>query len=67
MGEGGGAPLHAVCAAIQDALGPGAPVVTDSHNHWARVYEMLHRAPGTPRGVEVISRSGGSDTGVTSL
>jgi len=41
--------------------------VTDSHNHWARVYEMLHPEPGAPRAVEVISRSGGSDTGVTSL
>ncbi|MGH9291859.1 MAG: xanthine dehydrogenase family protein molybdopterin-binding subunit [Acidimicrobiales bacterium] len=56
MGEGGGAPLHAMCSAIQDALAHDGSVVTDSHNHWERVYEMLHRAPGQPRGVTVTSR-----------
>ncbi len=58
MGEGGGAPLHAVCSAIQDAVGAGGPVVADSHNHWARVYELLHRDPAASRGVEVSSRKG---------
>jgi len=67
MGEGGGAPLHAVCAAIQDALGSGGPVVSDSHNHWARVYDLLHRAPAAPRGVEVVRRTTGSDSDVASL
>jgi CO/xanthine dehydrogenase Mo-binding subunit len=56
MGEGGGAPLHAMCSAIQDALGAGGPVVADSHNHWSRVYELLHRDSAAPRGVQVISR-----------
>ena len=33
MGEGGGASIHAICAAIQDALrGVGGGIVTDSHN-----------------------------------
>ena len=67
MGEGGGAPLHAVCSAIQDALGADGPIVTESHNHWARVYELLHRAPGAQRGIELVSRSGGPDVGETSL
>lgn len=61
MGEGGGAPLHAVCAAIQDAIEPGGPVVTDSHNHWQRVYGLLHPDPGAPRGVTVTSRRAGKD------
>jgi CO/xanthine dehydrogenase Mo-binding subunit len=39
MGEGGGAGIHAVCAAIQDATGA---VVTNSHNPYQRVWELLH-------------------------
>jgi 2-furoyl-CoA dehydrogenase large subunit len=38
MGEGGGAGIHAVCAAIQDATGA---VVTDSHNPYRRVWQLL--------------------------
>ncbi|HSK17251.1 MAG TPA: xanthine dehydrogenase family protein molybdopterin-binding subunit [Gaiellaceae bacterium] len=42
MGEGGGAGIHAVCAAIQDALRPaGNAIVTDSHNPYHRVWELL--------------------------
>jgi CO/xanthine dehydrogenase Mo-binding subunit len=42
MGEGGGAGLHAVCAAIQDALrGHGDALVWDSHNPYRRVWELL--------------------------
>ena len=57
MGEGGGAPLSTICAAIADALPAGAHVVYDSHNNSERVYELLRSATsGAPRGVEVISR-----------
>jgi CO/xanthine dehydrogenase Mo-binding subunit len=56
MGEGGGAPLHAICSAIQDALDDGAPIVSDTHNPWERVYDLLHAEPGSPRGVSVESR-----------
>jgi len=56
MGEGGGAPLHAICSAIQDALDNGAPIVSDTHNPWERVYNLLHAEPGSPRGVTVESR-----------
>jgi CO/xanthine dehydrogenase Mo-binding subunit len=56
MGEGGGAPLHAICSAIQDALDDGAPIVSDTHNPWERVYDLLHAEPGSPRGVTVESR-----------
>ena len=56
MGEGGGAPLHAICSALQDALAEGAPVVAESHNNWERIERLLHAEPGEPRGVEVRSR-----------
>lgn len=42
MGEGGGAPLHAVCSAIQDALRSyGNAVVLDSHNPSERIFNMM--------------------------
>jgi 2-furoyl-CoA dehydrogenase large subunit len=42
MGEGGGAGIHSVCAAIQDALRTaGNAIVTDSHNPYHRVWELL--------------------------
>src|SRR5579884_2336652 len=44
MGEGGGAGIHAVCAALQDALrGRGGAIVWDSANPYHRVWEMLQR------------------------
>jgi CO/xanthine dehydrogenase Mo-binding subunit len=57
MGEGGGAGIHAICAAIQDALRSGGrAVVTDSHNPYDRVWELL-RDPGSSRaGITVESR-----------
>src|SRR5438270_874965 len=46
MGEGGGAGIHAVCAAVQDALrGNGDAMVWDSANPYHRVWEMLSK-PG---------------------
>jgi len=55
MGEGGGAGIHAVCAAIQNALGPaGKPIVYDSCNPYWRVWEML-QAPERTR--ELVSVS----------
>ncbi|MCD6728094.1 MAG: xanthine dehydrogenase family protein molybdopterin-binding subunit [Solirubrobacteraceae bacterium] len=56
MGEGGGAPLHAVCAAIQNALDDGAPVVSESHNSWERIFRLINHEPNAPRGVEVVTR-----------
>jgi 2-furoyl-CoA dehydrogenase large subunit len=41
MGEGGGAGIHAVCAAIQDATGA---IVTDSHNPYQRVWRLLQES-----------------------
>ncbi len=56
MGEGGGAPLHALSSAIQDALDDESPIVAHTHNPWERVYRLLHPEPGTGRGVAVRSR-----------
>ena len=48
MGEGGGAGIHAVCAAIQDALrGHGDAIVYDSWNPYQRVWEMLEHPERT--------------------
>ena len=56
MGEGGGAGIHAVCSALQDALrGRGAPVVTDSHNPYHRVWELLSHPDRSRTNVEVVS------------
>jgi 2-furoyl-CoA dehydrogenase large subunit len=56
MGEGGGAPLHAICSAIQDALGAQDAIVSDSHNPWERVWRLVHSGEnGEPRGVNVSS------------
>jgi 2-furoyl-CoA dehydrogenase large subunit len=42
MGEGGGGGIHAICAAIQDALrAAGRGIVTDSHNPPERVYRLM--------------------------
>jgi 2-furoyl-CoA dehydrogenase large subunit len=58
MGEGGGAPLHAICSAIQDALTGEDAVVSDSHNPWERVWRLVHSGErGEPRGVRVTSRA----------
>jgi 2-furoyl-CoA dehydrogenase large subunit len=58
MGEGGGAPLGTIGAAIQDALGKEV-LVSDTHNSAERVYELLEQlrngGDGTP-GIEVSSR-----------
>jgi 2-furoyl-CoA dehydrogenase large subunit len=41
MGEGGGAPLHTICAAIQDAIGDTG-IVLDSFNPPEQVFRLLH-------------------------
>jgi CO/xanthine dehydrogenase Mo-binding subunit len=55
MGEGGGAAIHAVCAAIQDALrSAGLPaVVSDSHNPAERVWRMIQDPEESKALVEV--------------
>ncbi len=56
MGEGGGGGIHCVCAGIQDALSSaGRPVVSDSHNPYHRVWEMINDPEATRANVEVVS------------
>jgi 2-furoyl-CoA dehydrogenase large subunit len=44
MGEGGGAGIHAICSAVQDALRDhGGAKVADSANPYHRVWEMLNK------------------------
>jgi 2-furoyl-CoA dehydrogenase large subunit len=53
MGEGGGAGIHAVCAALQDALASrGKPTVWRSCNPYHQVWEYLNAPKGL---VEVAS------------
>jgi CO/xanthine dehydrogenase Mo-binding subunit len=57
MGEGGGAGIHAVCAALQDALkGRGRPIVHDSFNPYHRVWELLQDPSASRSLVSVESR-----------
>jgi CO/xanthine dehydrogenase Mo-binding subunit len=54
MGEGGGAAIHAICAAIQDALrAAGRGIVTDSHNPPERVYRLMEHPEESRQRVEV--------------
>jgi CO/xanthine dehydrogenase Mo-binding subunit len=54
MGEGGGAAIHAICAAIQDALrAAGRGIVTDSHNPPERVYRLMEQPEESRERVEV--------------
>ena len=54
MGEGGGAAIHAVCAALQDAL--GGALVYDSCNPYWRVWELLQDPAASRARVTVESR-----------
>ncbi len=54
MGEGGGAAIHAICAALQDALRPlGKPIVSDSCNPPFRVFELMEDPEASRKGLEV--------------
>jgi CO/xanthine dehydrogenase Mo-binding subunit len=58
MGEGGGAGIHAVCAAVQDALrSAGGAIVTDSHNPGWRVWELLQNPEASRSTVNVERRA----------
>jgi 2-furoyl-CoA dehydrogenase large subunit len=43
MGEGGGAPLHAISAALQDALWTEGVIIDDSYNNASTLYERLQK------------------------
>ncbi|HEX5422829.1 MAG TPA: xanthine dehydrogenase family protein molybdopterin-binding subunit [Candidatus Acidoferrales bacterium] len=44
MGEGGAAPVHTVCAALQDALYPAGVVIKNSHNTGNGLFDAVHLA-----------------------
>ncbi|MGB6482765.1 MAG: xanthine dehydrogenase family protein molybdopterin-binding subunit [Candidatus Acidiferrales bacterium] len=48
MGEGGAAPVHTVCAALQDALYSSGVVIKDSHNTGSSLFDALQRAETNP-------------------
>ena len=57
MGEGGGGGIHCICAGIQDALrAAGGGIVTDSHNPYHRVWELISNPERSKGTVEVTSR-----------
>src|SRR5256712_13342817 len=57
MGEGGGAGIHAVCAALQDALRTrGSRIVTASCNPDHRVWSLLQDPAASRAGIEISSR-----------
>ena len=43
MGEGGGAPLHAISAALQDALWREGIVIDDSYNNASTLFEVIQK------------------------
>jgi CO/xanthine dehydrogenase Mo-binding subunit len=43
MGEGGGAPLHAISAALQDALFAEGIIIDDSHNNASSLFELIQK------------------------
>jgi 2-furoyl-CoA dehydrogenase large subunit len=44
MGEGGAAPVHTVCAALQDALYSKGVIIDNSHNTGDSIFRALQRA-----------------------
>jgi 2-furoyl-CoA dehydrogenase large subunit len=44
MGEGGAAPVHAVCAALQDALYSMGVIIDESHNTGDSIFGAVNRA-----------------------
>ena len=51
MGEGGGAPLHAIAAALQDALYEAGIVVNESHHSAPKLFERV----ANPNRAQVVS------------
>jgi CO/xanthine dehydrogenase Mo-binding subunit len=56
MGEGGAAPVHTVCAALQDALQPTGVLIDDSHNSADSLFHALKSAGKSASGVRVERR-----------
>jgi len=44
MGEGGAAPVHTICAALQDAVAPRGILIEDSHNTGSSLFHAMRDA-----------------------
>jgi CO/xanthine dehydrogenase Mo-binding subunit len=44
MGEGGAAPVHTICAALQDAHYSSGVIIEDSHNTGDSIFRAMQRA-----------------------
>jgi 2-furoyl-CoA dehydrogenase large subunit len=55
MGEGGGAPLHSISAAVQDALYQDGVIVTESHHSPPAIFAALQK-PNRGQAVSVEKR-----------
>jgi 2-furoyl-CoA dehydrogenase large subunit len=55
MGEGGGAPLHTLSAALQDALHGEGIIIADSHQSAPKLFELVN-APRRENSVSLESR-----------
>jgi 2-furoyl-CoA dehydrogenase large subunit len=53
MGEGGGAPLHAISAALQDALQGEGVIISDSFNGPSALFDAVRNA-GKDKNVTII-------------
>jgi CO/xanthine dehydrogenase Mo-binding subunit len=60
MGEGGAAPVHTVCAALQDALYSSGVIIDDSHNTGDSIFHSLANAKsgGAPKVRVIEPRTG---------
>jgi len=61
MGEGGGAPLHCISAALQDALLREGIIIDDSHNNASTLFELIQRKRRGELQPNVTGRSAGVD------
>jgi CO/xanthine dehydrogenase Mo-binding subunit/carbon monoxide dehydrogenase subunit G len=52
MGEGGGAPVHAISAALQDALYDKGVIIQHAHNSPMALYDFMHGDKNNPVSVE---------------
>ena len=60
MGEGGGAPLHAISAALQDALFREGIIIYDSHNGASTLFDLMEKKwRGELKHNVTIERGGG--------
>jgi CO/xanthine dehydrogenase Mo-binding subunit len=58
MGEGGAAPIHTVCSALQDALYPSGVIIADSHNTGDSIFHAVIRAREETRAPRVYVEPG---------